>query len=132
MKKTIVIIFLMMVSLGISFAQTAQTNPRENKSPEERAQLQTDRIVKSLALSDEQAAKLKEANLQQAKKMDALKTEFAHERQEFRKEAGNIHASTEQNYKAILTPEQYQKYQQNKEKQVEKRKAKINERRSKR
>ncbi|QHT70395.1 DUF4890 domain-containing protein [Rhodocytophaga rosea] len=132
MKKIMVIIFLMIGSLGISFAQTAQTTPREKKTPEERAQLTTDRMVKGLALNEAQAAKLKEVNLQQAKKMEALKEEHAQERQELRKEATNIHASVEQEYKAILTPEQYQKYQQNREKQVEKRKGKIHERRPRR
>jgi periplasmic protein CpxP/Spy len=132
MKKTMCIVFLMMVSLGISFAQTTQTNPREKKTPEERAQLMTDRMVKGLVLNEDQAAKLKEVNLKQARKMDALRAEQAKERQDFRKEAIEVHASAEKEYQAILTPEQYQKYQQHKEKQLEKRKARMHERRSRR
>ncbi len=121
MKRVSIFIFLMMVSLGYSFAQSGNGQARgERKTIEERAELRTNRMVEELALSTDQASKLREVNLNQAKKMKAVREKQSAENQIFRQEARTIAAETEKQYQAIFTPEQFEKYKQNRAKKMEK------------
>jgi periplasmic protein CpxP/Spy len=131
MKKISIIVFLMMVSLGYASAQDGTAQARGDKrTMEERVEVRTDKMVGELSLTPEQAAKLKAIHLKQAEKMKAVREKQAAGRQELRQEARAIASETEKEYQAVLTPEQFEKYKQNKaQKMEEKRPAKKGNRR---
>ncbi len=131
MRKLSLILFIMIATVGVTFAQQADGRSRHSRTPEERAELMTNRMVKDLALTNEQAAKLKEVNLAQAKEMEAIRSSQAEDRKENREEAKAVVSSTEEKYKEILTPEQFEKYQKNKEERIDKRKERSGGRRFK-
>ncbi len=128
MRKLSLILFLFMATVGITVAQQADGR-RQSRTPEERAELMTNRMVKDLALTSEQASKLKEVNLAQAKKMETIWAKQTEDRKENREEARVALSSTEEKYKEILTPEQFEKYEKNKEERIDKRKGRLGERR---
>src|SRR5688500_5451623 len=115
MIKLSLILFLLMATVGITVAQQADGRSHQSRTPEERAELMTNRMVKDLALSNEQAAKLKEVNLAQTKQIEAIRAKQTEDRKGNREEVQVVLSSTEDKYKEILTPEQFEKYQKNKE-----------------
>jgi periplasmic protein CpxP/Spy len=124
MKKMSVILCLMMVSLGYAFAQDATAQARgERKTMEERVEIRTGKMVGELALAPEQAAKLKEIHLKQAEKMKVVREKQSAENQKSREEARSIATETEKEYEAILTPEQFEKYKQNKAQKMERKRS---------
>ncbi len=114
MKKLLVIALSLLLTASILMAQT-KPEGRAQRTPEQRAELLTQRMTEKLTLNQDQAKKLEEVHLAQAEKMDKLKEKYAATRKEFRSEVMSVHQLTEDQYKAILTPEQYQKYLQLKE-----------------
>ena len=109
-----------MVSWGYSFAQDGTAQARgERKTMEERVEIRTNKMVGELALTPEQAAKLKEIHLKQAEKMKAVREKQASANRNSREEAKSVVAETEKEYEAILTPEQFEKYKQNKAQKME-------------
>jgi Spy/CpxP family protein refolding chaperone len=115
MKRISIFLFLMMISLGYSFAQSGTAQARgERKTMEERTEMRTSRMVEELSLNTDQASKIRQINLNQANKMKAMREKQAAENQDFRQEARSIADETEKQYQIILTPEQFEKYKQNK------------------
>lgn len=121
MKNVLFITTLILA--GTAFGQTEE--PRERKSPEERAEMMTKKMKKNLDLTDEQANQVKEQNLlffqkqeEQRAKMEALREEGKAMREE--------HKSA---LKTILTPEQAAKAEELMEERKEKRKKRIKRRR---
>lgn len=121
MKNVLIITTLLLV--GTAWGQAKE--PRERKSPEERAQMMTKKMKKNLDLTDEQADQVKTQTLlffqnqeEQRAKMEALRKEGEAMREE--------HKSA---LKTILTPEQAAKAEELMEERKEKRKKRIKRRR---
>ena len=98
-------LFLSIFCAGMLFAQQPdQKRQRTNATPEERAAKRMERMKETLNLTPEQVTKLQ-----------ATQAQFAKEREQVRKEhQQNMKAKREAydaQLKTILTPEQYQKYQ---------------------
>ena len=121
MKNVFIITTLLLASTAWGQAE----EPRERKSPDERAEIMTKKMKKNLELTDEQANQVKEQNLlffqkqeEQRAKMEALREEGKAMREE--------HKSA---LKTILTPEQAAKAEELMEERKEKRKKRIKRRR---
>ena len=97
---------LMSVFCGaLSYAQQDQ---RFKMTPEERTGKRVERMKKSLDLTDEQAAKLQEVHKQLLVEMKQIRAKGEVNREEMRAKTEAYHAQI----KTILTPEQYQKYRE--------------------
>lgn len=114
MKKMMMILFIAaMTAVNVNAQEKKQDAPK--KTPEERAELMTQRMTKELALSADQQVKIKELILKREKqKQEGMEKRKA--------EMEKIEAQ----FKTILTSEQYQKF----EKKKEEMKAKRQEQRS--
>jgi periplasmic protein CpxP/Spy len=111
MKKKLM---LMLGGIVISAAIMAQEPPPENapekKSPQERAENMSNRLAKELALSADQKEKVKAV---------ILKREMAREKnmEAMKDERDKVDAE----FKAIMNPEQFKKFQEKKEEMMKKR-----------
>ncbi|MBK6832358.1 MAG: hypothetical protein IPG92_17205 [Flavobacteriales bacterium] len=123
MKKLLIIALTVM-----TVAAQAQDTEKDRKSPQERAQLQTDRMTKELGLVEDQAAKVAAINLKYAEQAEALRAERQAQMEAMRKqEKGKaIQEAKEAELKGVLSEEQYKQWQAKKEeakaKHMEKRK----------
>ena len=115
MKKTIMICMLLAGMAGTTFAQTQKPQVERTKiTAEQRAERQTERLAKTLSLTDDQKKSMYEANLAAAKKMETQRDRNKEAWKAMREER-------EAQYKSILTAEQYQQYvQQRKEMRAKK------------
>ncbi len=77
------------------------------KTPEERAEKQTTWMVKDLNLTDDQKAKVETINLDYAKKAEAHRQEMKAEKEKFR---ATQKAGKDAELKAVLSPEQFAKF----------------------
>ena len=104
MKKVISILFVVAIASANMMAQESQEKNSPKKSPEERAENMTKRMTKELALTQDQQIKMKalmvKREREREKAMDVRKGERD-------KMDGEI--------KTILTPEQFQKFQERRE-----------------
>jgi hypothetical protein len=97
-------------------------------TPEERAELQTEYMKKSLMLSSEQEPKIHDLNLKYAKKMqDAYNTNDR--KLQKLKTMKAVGSQKDQEIKSILNPEQYATYEKNKEEMKEKIRERAKEKR---
>ena len=81
----------------------------ENTTPAERADIQTNLMVATLSLSDEQAVQIRAVNLKYAKKVREIYNSQGSKFKKFRKmrKLGN---DKDKELKTILSNEQYEKY----------------------
>lgn len=128
MKK---MLFLLTVA-ALSFASAqAQTTPPANggnyqgrgmgrgmdRTPAQRADMQTQRLTTQLSLTTEQQPKVREIFLSQANRMETLRG--SGDRQAMMQQMQDARASTDAQLKGVLTPEQYTKYEQLREDRME-------------
>ena len=127
MKKMIVLLVAAALTVTTGFAQ-GKEKPKENgkpktekapKTPEQRANDCADRMAKDLGLSADQKMKIHDLALTRAKKMDELREKYKGKegdkqvwRDERKKARDEFHAGV----KAILSPEQYAKWEEQKKK----------------
>lgn len=97
-------------------------------TPEERAQLQTDYMKESLALTSDQEIKVHDLNLKYAKKMQAVYNAPERKFQKLKSMKG-VSTEKDQEMKGILSSDQYATYEKNKEEMKEKMRARAKERR---
>lgn len=111
---------LLMV-LAFAAATVGALAQDKNKTPQERAHAQTERMTKDLGLSAEQATKLEAMNLKYAEQIDALRAEQQAQREAMRKEGKGkaMREAREAELKALLTPEQYTQWEVQREKMKE-------------
>ncbi len=110
-----------------SFAQDA-----DNKSRKVRGEGREEQIEKwktELNLSEEQVAKIQAANKKRKEQMNKLREERKSERKENIEKVKNITDEFDREMKAILTPEQYTKFDEIREDKREQVKEKMKERR---
>jgi hypothetical protein len=130
MKKMLVLLAAFTLTVGAASAQTQAAKPAQgrtqrgqmaNMTPEQRAEVQTKRLSTYLALNTDQTEKLRKLNLAQAQKMQTLRDKNAANRQEA-KAARDQHQAQ---LKAILTADQYAKYDQQRTERMNKRKDRM-------
>ena len=104
---------------GLIFKASAQEQ-QQKRTPEERAQRQTEMMAEKLSLTEAQKTKVYEVNMKTMKQM-----------QKFREanDTANVRAirvASDAAYEKILTPEQYQQYEQIKQQRMERREGRMN------
>jgi periplasmic protein CpxP/Spy len=109
MKRLIKATLLMLAVATSAFAQDEHVSMPQ-RTPEERATNQTKRMKERLGLTPEQKGRVYEINLFYARQND--KTKNMQPGPEKREEKQAIGRDKETDMKAVLTGEQYQKYQQ--------------------
>ncbi|RSK42271.1 hypothetical protein [Hymenobacter perfusus] len=99
---------------------TAQDRP--NMTPEQRADFQTQRLIKQLSLSTEQTPKVRAIALAQAQEMQNLRTKYAtaDTRQGMGQELKSAQEKTDAQLKDVLTADQYTRYTQLRENRMDK------------
>ncbi len=109
MKKLIAFFVVGLLSTTLTFAQNDQ-----RRSPEERAQRQTEQLTKELNLSTEQAEKVKALSDERMKQMQEMRANGARpDRQKMQELQENYEAKL----KPVLTTEQWTKYEKIREEQ---------------
>jgi periplasmic protein CpxP/Spy len=103
MKKLILILFTVVITSINMMAQEPQIANGPKRTPEERASKMTERMTKELVLTADQQAKMKAIILKREQEREARMKE-----EKLRME------KLEADIKAILTPEQFQKFEQKK------------------
>jgi Spy/CpxP family protein refolding chaperone len=107
MKTTRVLMLTLLMSIFCVALSYAQQGQRSKPVPKERTAKRIEMMKKSLDLTDEQAVKLQEAQKQLFGYMKQIREKSKTNREEMKTK---MTAYNEQ-LKKILTPEQYQKYQ---------------------
>jgi Spy/CpxP family protein refolding chaperone len=99
---------------ALAQSQMDKMDKLKNTTPEERATAQTEMMKSKLSLTPEQTPKVAEINLKYAKEMDPI---IKSSERPFRKarEMRDINGRKEAELKQVFTPEQFQKYQADKE-----------------
>jgi protein CpxP len=93
-------------------ADSTQGNTREPKSAEERAQALTKRMEKELVLSADQTSKVGTINLEKSQKIDAIRGKYTNDRRQGFQEVRTIRQEWDNELKAVLSADQFTKYQQ--------------------
>ena len=120
MKKSILILAIVLFA-GI-MQSMAQKQDHHMKTPEERAQMMTEKMTAKLDLSNEQAKKIYQINLETAQKMHVIKqnkTEDA-DKTVFRAQMKELHQNHQTQLKAVLNAAQLEKWEAMKEERKEK------------
>jgi Spy/CpxP family protein refolding chaperone len=136
MKKTLVLLTTFLLSVGAASAQSSDLAPagranrmgqgRGNTTPEQRADMQTQRLTKALSLSADQSKQVRTIALAENQEMQALRTKYASadSRQGAGQEMKVIREKYDAQLKAVLTPDQATKFNQMRAEQLDKRKEK--------
>ena len=103
MKKTLLILFTVAIASVNMMAQEPKDSNAPKRTPEERAEKMTQRMTKEFLLTADQQTKMK-----------ALISKREKEREERMKEEKARMEKYDAEIKAILTPEQYRKFEQKK------------------
>lgn len=122
MKKIGIVLMSLMLIVVIGFAQPDQ----RNINPEEMAKRQTEQIKEAVGLDAKQEKQVYELNLESGKKMRTMRDEMQGGGFEgMREKMTEIRTEQDKKMKAILTADQWKKY----EKYQEERRARFNNRR---
>ncbi len=121
MKKLVLVLTFTAFSAGASMAQTTAspapapgaTEVASPITPAERAERLTQRMTKQLTLTADQSAKINALNLQRLTEQQALrqKLQATPDRATIRKEMQALQEKYQAQYQAVLTPEQYAKFE---------------------
>ena len=106
MKKILILLVAVIFSTGNVFAQDGKS---KSKTPEQKAEMKTQKMTKEFILT-----------VDQQKKMKALLLKRELEKVEMRKKRMARKAKMEAEMKAILTPEQFTKWKENRAKKKKK------------
>ena len=107
--KSMLMLSLLTIS-SVSFAQQNMQTPVQ-RTPEERAQRQTQWMQQNLKLTDDQYKKVYDIVLKSAKQVDAARNAGG----DMRPQMKSINESRDAAMKGVLTGDQYQQYEQHKE-----------------
>lgn len=119
MKKLFVMALLFMAATGWSAAQdgAAMRTPR---TPEQRAEIQTKHLTKSLALSTDQQTQVKAIILSRAVQIDSLRTQTTLDKTERMAQMKAAKDASDVDMQKVLSADQYQKYLQMQDDRMEK------------
>jgi periplasmic protein CpxP/Spy len=136
MKKIIVMLSLGVLVAGSSYAQTtpqkdkkerteqrgakkgyAAKGDKAKKSPEERAQLRTEKMSERYELNASQKNQLQALNMRQAKEKQSMRANYkgAEDKSQMRDTMKANHAKWQAELKGILTAQQFAKYEADRE-----------------
>jgi hypothetical protein len=144
MKKLALILTIGLFSMGAVSAQTTQKTKvktenkngkgikhdgkhDERRTPEERADMQAQKLAKKFSLTADQTAKIRQLSLEKATKMEAIKAKNKESRQATGAEMKEIKSSWEGQLKTILTQDQYAQYVKERDEKMAERKEKRGE-----
>jgi protein CpxP len=138
MKKLGLALVFGIFSLGAVSAQTSQKakvktetkdqkvkqegkghKEHQDRSPEERAEMKANKLAKELNLTDAQKNQIREVTLAKAQRMDALKAQHQDNRKAMGTEMKEVKNTYETQLKDILTPDQYAKYEKERQEKME-------------
>lgn len=123
-RNLFLVILGVFISIGVAAQNRQGKGKMQGKTPEERAQKQTEHMTKYLDLSDEQSKKISEINLRYAKENETKKEAVKAEREKTK-------TAKDAELKKVLTPEQYAKFDQKRAENKAKKEAKRAERKEK-
>jgi len=106
--KTLILAIALVVG-GTAMAQ--QQEKRERKPAEERATASAQKMKTKLGLDDAQTTKIHDINLGIAQKNDAIRDNTSLTREQKMVQLKETHNSRNAQYKEVLTPDQYAKYE---------------------
>jgi Spy/CpxP family protein refolding chaperone len=124
MKKLFVISIMLVATVTFAAAQQ-----RQRQTPEESAKTYTERMEKLLTLTADQKTKIQAINLDLAKQMNAQFQNNQGDREAMRSAMQAIEKKRDEQYKPVLTADQFKKYLADKEerrKEMEARRAQRN------
>ena len=113
MKKLFVAGIILLAMATIVSAQ----QPRQRMSAEESAKAQTERMEKLLSLNADQKTKIQAIDLDLAKQWDAKRQSVQGNREAMTAARQEIEKLRETKYKAVLTADQFKKFQEDREQQ---------------
>lgn len=105
-SKVVLPLLLVLLTVNLSMAQRGQRG-----NPEKRMEKQTEMMVEKLSLSTAQAEKVKEVNLNMAKKMQAIFENSEGDRASRRTAMEQIRAEHQVELKKYLTAEQFAEWE---------------------
>jgi Spy/CpxP family protein refolding chaperone len=108
--KTLILAMAMVVG-GTAIAQQPQHQKRERKPAEERATNSAQKMKTKLSLDDAQTAKIHDINLGIAQKNDAIRDNTSLTREQKMTQLKANQDARNAQYKEVLTPDQYAKYE---------------------
>jgi Spy/CpxP family protein refolding chaperone len=108
-KKSIVFMLVSLFTIGIS---AQRPDKKARVTPEERASKQTEIMAKQLELTEEQQAKVKEINLKYSQQTANHEQQAKDELKKSREDFKSLFEAKDAELKQVLTPEQYQKWQE--------------------
>ncbi len=130
MKKLMTIVILLLTV--VSYAQDQKdsqrhtlSNERQNLTPEQRAEMRTNRLASQLQLNEDQKQKIHALHLENAKRMSENRQNARQRAIQNRAAARNAAKSNQDSYKeamkSILTEEQFTSWQENMQRQERRR-----------
>lgn len=105
------ILALAMAFGATAMAQQPQHQKRERKPAEERATNSAQKMKTKLGLDDAQTAKIHDINLRIAQKNDAIRDNTSLSREQKMAQLKETQTARNAQYKEVLTPDQYTKYE---------------------
>ena len=110
MKKTLLALAFVAGSISLTMAQPGQGG--QQRSPEERAKQQTERLSERLKLNADQKSKVEAILLAQGKSMDSLRNANGQggDRQQMWEKTRPIREQADQKINAVLTEDQKKEY----------------------
>ena len=106
--KTLILAIALVVG---STAMAQQHEKRERKPAEERATASAQKMKTKLGLDDAQTTKIHDINLGIAQKNDAIRDNTSLTKEQKMAQLKETHHSRNAQYKEVLTPDQYAKYE---------------------
>ena len=117
------LVFMVTISPIIGLAQENKGDKMKqfmkNSTPAERADFQTDLMVETLSLSDEQVEQIRAVNLKHAEKAEEIYNSQERKFKKFKK-MRKMRNKKDKELKTILSDEQYETYEKNKKEMREK------------
>lgn len=136
MRKLIVAALLIVGITAFAQQKEGRRAGKEKLSTEEKVELHVKRMTKDLDLNEKQVAEVRAITTKQVQKMEAKRAEIKDvkekQRAEMKANREKEQAALSSEMKKILTPEQYAKWEKNREEKKGKMKERMLERREKR
>lgn len=136
MKKVIVAVLLVVGMTAFAQEKEGRKAGREKLTSEQKVDLQVTKITKDLDLNEKQAKEVRALVTKQVAKREAKRAEMQElktkKREEMKAQREAEQAAVSSEMKKILTPEQYAKWEKNREERKEGIKEKMAERKEKR
>lgn len=104
-KKLVAVLFTLMMAFNLAAQGPSKGQCKKSKTPEEKAQRQSEWMKRDLGLTEKQAAEIEKINLTYAVEAEKMRQEMKEKR---KVQVDNKNAEL----KKVLTPEQYTKLEQ--------------------